>query len=44
MKIKTRSHKFDINRLSPRLDTNILNIKYLGMMVFTCNKQHVNNI
>ena len=25
-------------------DTNILNIKCLGMTVLLCNKQHVNNI
>ena len=31
LKMKNRSHRYDINRPSPRMDTNILNIKCVSV-------------
>ena len=39
-------HQIDTTKIDLDLDkdTNILNIKCLGMMTIICNKQHVSNI
>ena len=44
LKIKNRSHRYDINRPHSRMDINILNIKCINVMVATCAKQHLSNV
>ena len=43
LKMKNRSHRYEINIPRPRMDTNILNIKCVSMIVL-CIKQHLSNI
>ena len=45
MKMKNRSHRFDINITKPRYGYEYPKCKMcLGMMMVMCNKQHLSNI
>ena len=41
VKMKNRSHRYDIIELHQDMITNILNIKCLSMMMVICIKQHL---
>ena len=44
MKMKNRSHRYDINRSWPRHGNKYTKYKeYLSIMIFTCIKQQLSN-
>ena len=44
LKMKNRSHRYNINRPRPTHGHNILNVKCLSKMMTMCTKQHLSNI